>query len=405
MRRFGNQHAVTAGPGPRRLAARGLAVAGVAGLAVSFLPAASWAASSTGATVRPVAAIPAGALFAWGVNETGQDGSGINSGNTAVSPVAVKLPAGTRVTTAQEGCGSGYALTTQGQMLAWGENDQGQLGDGAAGPISIVPVPVSLPPGTRVTSFRAGCDHVLALTSTGEVLAWGNNTDGDLGDGGAEAVRTTPVQVHLRAGLRITAVSAGDNFSLALTATGQVLAWGANDDGRLGDGGTELFSATPVPVKLPAFTRVTAISAGVLHSLAVTASGGMLAWGVTRVSAGFANSMALTSFRQVLAWGSNENGELGTGTETAFGALPVLVKLPAGSLVTAISAGHLNDVALTATGRVYSWGAGNLLGTGSSSDQASGPVQAKLPAGVPAFGIGTGSGALTTLAIVPTAGR
>ncbi len=73
-------------------------------------------------------------------------------------------------------------------------------------------------------------------------------------------------------------VTAGPGHSLALTSTGAVFAWGYNTDGELGNGSTAN-SDVPVKVKLPAGTKVTAIAAGEVHSLAVTSTGSVLAWG------------------------------------------------------------------------------------------------------------------------------
>ena len=99
-----------------------------------------------------------------------------------------------------------------------------------------------------------------------------------------------PVQVKLPAGRKVTAIAAGGNLygvggttagpghSLALTSTGAVYAWGYNADGELGNGSTKN-SLVPVKVKLPAGTKVTAVAAGELQSLAVTSSGAVLAWG------------------------------------------------------------------------------------------------------------------------------
>jgi hypothetical protein len=122
-----------------------------------------------------------------------------------------------------------------------------------------------------VTALLATVAAALCLTGTavasaatptaGTAIAWGINTSGQLGDGSSTLVRSTPVAVHLPAGVRVTAVAAGDGDSLALTSDGHVLAWGQNFEGELGDG-TTASRSTPVTVDLPAGARVTAIAAG-----------------------------------------------------------------------------------------------------------------------------------------------
>jgi alpha-tubulin suppressor-like RCC1 family protein len=82
-------------------------------------------------------------------------------------------------------------------VLAWGAGSIGQLGDGSTA-ASGTPVPVSLPPGTTVRAISTGAFHALALTTTGEVLAWGENDLGQLGDGSV-ADQHTPVRTRLPA--------------------------------------------------------------------------------------------------------------------------------------------------------------------------------------------------------------
>jgi Regulator of chromosome condensation (RCC1) repeat len=153
-----------------------------------------------------------------------------------------------------------------GPALAWGYNLYGQLGN-ASTTTSSTPVAVSLPTGTTVTAIAAGGFHSLALTSTGRMLAWGQNGSGQLGNG-TTAGSTTPVAVSLPSGTTVTAIAGGRVHSLALTSTGQVLAWGLNGFGQLGNA-TTTDSSTPVLVSLPAGTTVTAIAGGGLHSLAI----------------------------------------------------------------------------------------------------------------------------------------
>ncbi|WP_212960938.1 RCC1 domain-containing protein, partial [Salinispora arenicola] len=161
------------------------------------------------------------------------------------------------------------ALTSAGTVLAWGRNFFGQLGDGTVVDRST-PIMVSLPAGVTASAVAAGRIHSLALTTAGGVLAWGNNTFGQLGDG-TTTTSSTPVSVTLPAATTITAISARDSqHSVAMTSAGAALSWGRNLRGQLGDG-TTTNRSTPVNVHLPTGVTVTAIAAGDDHSLALVA--------------------------------------------------------------------------------------------------------------------------------------
>src|SRR5450756_1749376 len=197
---------------------------------------------------------------------------------------------------------AGSSVVVSGSAWAWGYNGDGELGNGTITNNSI-PVAVSLPSGTTVAAIAGGLYHSLALTSTGQVLAWGLNGPGQLGNG-TTTDSSTPVAVSLPSGTTVTAIAGGYYHSLALTSTGQVLAWGSNSNGQLGNG-TTTNSSTPVAVSLPSGTTVTAIAGGRSHSLALASSG------------------------QVLARGYNASGQLGNGT-TIGSLTPVVVSCPRG---------------------------------------------------------------------------
>ena len=335
----------------------------VAALAIPSVAAAGGpAAAATGSGAsRPQAAAVGGSLRAWGLNNFGQLGN-----DTTISsdtPVKVQLPPGTRVTSMRAGCGHSLALTTTGHVLAWGDNSDGALGDGTTTSTGT-PVMVKLPPGTKVKAVRAGCRHSLALTTTGHVLAWGFSGQGELGNGSILS-SPEPVRVKLPKGTRVTAISAGAYHSLARTTTRHLYAWGANSGGQLGDG-TTTNRDIPVKVKLPKRTKVTLIGAGEGHSLARTSTG------------------------KVLAWGDNTDGALGDGTTT--GSLtPVRVKLPKRTKLRGLFGGCAESLALTAKGHVLAWGdngAGQLGdGTTTSSDT---PVRVKLPTGTKVTAVAAG---------------
>jgi alpha-tubulin suppressor-like RCC1 family protein len=237
----------------------------VLAVALGMVPVGASPAFADGAGADPSpAAAPAGSGLAWGSNGAGQLGNGTDTDSNV--PVPVALPAGTTITAIAGGRTYSLALTSTGTVLAWGSNNDGQLGNPAF-TRSSVPVPVRLPAGTTITGIAAGGDHSLAVTSTGTALAWGNNEFGELGNG-SNTNSNLPVPVNLPAGTTITAIAAGSYHSLAVTTTGTVLAWGNNSAGQLGNG-SNTNSNLPVPVNLPAGTTVTAIAAGFQHSLAI----------------------------------------------------------------------------------------------------------------------------------------
>ena len=233
-----------------------------------------------------------GTVWAWGDNESGQLGTG-SSGSDEPSPVQVR---GIKGAIAVDADGDhSYALLSDGTVRAWGENDEGQLGNGTTKE-SNSPVRVSI---SGVAALASGKGHTLALTSAksklgkGVVLAWGDNRLGQLGLGTAtDSNRTTPVKVKGLPGKVIgIAAGVGGDYSLALLANGTVWSWGLNAQGQLGNGSfdTKGCKCRPTPAKVN----------GVKGASAVAASGG----------AGY----ALLKNGTVWAWGNNEFGQLGRG--------------------------------------------------------------------------------------------
>jgi LPXTG-motif cell wall-anchored protein len=393
------------------------------GIKVAAVMAAALALTFAAPTPAAVAQAGGDEVLTWGRNQFGQLGNGATSPSTvpgSVVPIPASLPADTTVEAVSGGYGHSVALTSTGQVLAWGDNSAGQLGNGTFDD-STVPVEVSLPAGTTVAALDSGDDYVVALTSTGRVVTWGYNQWGQLGNGTTGVDSNVPVDVELPAGVVVTAVSSGAGHGLALASTGEVWAWGDNDFGQLGDG-TTTHRNVPVRVNLPAGATVTAISAGDDHSLALTSTGEVLAWGyngagqlgdgtttnrsapveallpagttVTGLASGSGfQSYALTSTDTVLAWGDNTYGQLGDGTTTNRSA-PVEALLPAGTTVTQLDSGDDHTVALTSTGEVLAWGYNRYgqVGDGSTTNRSTPvPVTFDLAPGAVVTAIGVGS--------------
>ena len=224
-----------------------------------------------------------GHLYAWGDNTLGILGDGTTTSST--TPVQVSFPAGVTPSSIAAGFETAYAIGSDGHLYAWGDNFYDELGDGGVSPqtcssfsvgCSTTPVEVSLPAGVTPTSISAGGGFALATGSDGNLYAWGDNADGQLGNG-TTTQSTTPVQVELP-GVTPTAISAGGGFALAIGSDGNLYAWGQNTNGQLGNGTTNE-STTPVQVLLPAGVTPTTISACGGFALAIGSDGNLYAWG------------------------------------------------------------------------------------------------------------------------------
>jgi alpha-tubulin suppressor-like RCC1 family protein len=213
-----------------------------------------WWAGTLAALVALAVAAPApasaattspGQLYAFGYNHYGQLGSATsnNTNNPNPTPALVSLPgAGGPVSKVGSGGDYSLALTSSGQLYAFGENYYGQLGSatnrGTSNP-NPTPALVSLPGASGpVNQFAAGGEHSLALTSSGQLYAFGRNYYGQLGkatNSGTENANPTPALVALPgASGPVTQVAAGYAHSLALTSSGQLYAFGDNSSGQLG---------------------------------------------------------------------------------------------------------------------------------------------------------------------------
>ena len=208
------------------------------------------------------AAASDGRLYGWGFNVNGQLGNGTTANSD--TPVAVLLPAGVSATAVASGLYHSVAIGSDGHTYAWGVNSEGELGDGT-GTNSTVPVQVHVPAGVTLTSVSCGEYHTVAVGSDGHLYAWGYNYYGQLGDGTTEDA-FTPEAVPLPGGKGKLAV-AGAFFSLGVAGNGQLFAWGQNSEGQLGDGTTNE-APQPEPVRLSEGTGPHLVAAGTAFALA-----------------------------------------------------------------------------------------------------------------------------------------
>ncbi|MCU6793724.1 S-layer homology domain-containing protein [Paenibacillus sp. WQ 127069] len=197
-----------------------------------------------------------------------------------------------------------------------------------------------------IQSLATGFRESKVVRQDGTVWAWGANEDGRLGDGTTDN-KLYPIQ--LKGVTDTVEVTSGQSFTVALHKDGTVWSWGWNIYGQLGDGTTENKSS---PIQVSGLTDVTAISSGAAHTLALKSDG------------------------TVWAWGWNQYGQLGVNI-TDSKLVPVQVE--GLTDVTAISSGLSDGAAVKRDGTVWVWGnnrsAESSMGTLGSEEWKSVPVQ------------------------------
>ncbi|MGH9172512.1 MAG: RCC1 domain-containing protein [Acidimicrobiales bacterium] len=190
-----------------------------------------------------------GSVYACGGDEYGALGNG--SMTSSSTPTRVRgLPEG-RVKALTASWGNSGALMDNGRYYDWGYNRAGQLGDGSTTD-SDLPVHVNLPAAV-VQVFQGGSGatngQTLAIVAGDSLWAWGNGTDGQLGDS-SKSSSTVPIRVRLPGGAKAVKVASGGSACYAIDKAGRLWAWGRNNFGQLGTG-----SAGPDRLR-PLLTRI-----------------------------------------------------------------------------------------------------------------------------------------------------
>ncbi|MFM6973632.1 MAG: hypothetical protein ACKOXM_00550, partial [Agromyces sp.] len=246
-------------------------------------------------------------VYCWARNTSGQ----LGIGNTAITIVPTQLSstgalAGKTVSSLTSGQNHMCALTSDGGVYCWGYNNQGQLGDGTTA-LKLVPTALATSPllaGKTVTQIAAGNAHTCALTSDNGVYCWGENIQGQLGNG-STTPSLAPVAVSktgVLSGKTISSLQARGDTTCVISSDNLAFCWGVNDSGQLGNNSTAAYSAVPVAVSLGG-KLVNAISLGAYHACAMVTTG-----------------------KEILCWGRGTNGQLGNGLSTSS-SVPVSVTM------------------------------------------------------------------------------
>ena len=376
-----------------------------------------------------------GTVTGWGYNRYGQLGTGeAGTSGCYCIPTPVPISGLSGVSQTAGGYDHSVFLSTDGTVRSAGYNFEGQLGNGTT---TDSAVPGAVPGLANVIAIDAGGEDSYALLSNGTVMAWGENRYGQLGIGSTTGPElcavTVACSIHPLAvpGLsNVVAISAAGNVAFALLANGTVMGWGEDEEGQLGDGVGTLTGCECVdhPVAVPGVANAIAISAGESWAMALLADHSVVAWGenydgqlgtgnatvynpqcyclpptktltgVRSIAAGDYHGMAVMLDGTVDTWGYNYYGQLGNGaqdqTSGTCECVATPTAIPAYAGAQAATANLYNSMVLLADGTVRGAGynGSGELGDGTTEEERLSPVSASGVSGASAVDLGYYSG-------------
>lgn len=254
------------------------------------------------------------------------------------------------------------SLNRSGEIYCWGANHYGELGNNST---KNSQYPTRVTGLDSIKDISIGNNHSCALKIDGTVYCWGKNSQGQIGNGSASN-KPNPIPIMIKDFTNIIAISSGGNNNCALNKEGSVLCWGENSEGQVGEGTTTQREYPVYVINIDPVIK--SITTGVDHSCALTNTGKILCWGssiseidehrktlgVTEIKSSF-NHTCLLQRGNMSCFGGNLHGELGNYKAILSSFLPVYV-IGFHRDIVDFATGGLHSCATTRNGITYCWG-------------------------------------------------
>jgi alpha-tubulin suppressor-like RCC1 family protein len=224
-------------------------------------------------------------LKCWGANLPGQLGDGTNTDTNAPSSTSIDLGTGRTAVAVSSGNQHTCAILDNGDLKCWGLDDYGQLGDGGStntntsAPSSTA---IDLGSGRTAVAVSAGHSTTCVILDNGDIKCWGRDNAGQLGDGGSNIDTNAPssTAIDLGSGRTAVALSVATSFTCAILDNGEAKCWGQDAQGQLGDGGSNTDTNAPSSTAILGSGRTAvAVSGANHHACAILDNGDLKCWG------------------------------------------------------------------------------------------------------------------------------
>ncbi len=317
-------------------------------------------------------------------------------GHTASAHAIVSVKALQSLSARQD---STCAVTSTGTVKCWGGNDFGQLGNTVTNNCTGTDAkceakPVTVANLNDAKQVAVGYNHACAITGTGSVKCWGDNSRGQIGDGTTTARAQATAVIGLSA--KVTQLALTYQSSCALLETGAVQCWGGNSQGELGVGQTAKITQSSTPQNTVLLNNISLkrLVSGRQHLCGITNSDTLVCWGwndfgqlglnnttaqlipvvvsaagtgIQQVAAGYGHTCVARA-NETLCWGDNSKGQLGDGTVVASSMNPVTPVVLSLANVSELALGKEHSCATNTTNETFCWGSRQVGQTAQAVD-------------------------------------
>ncbi|MCO6466305.1 MAG: T9SS type A sorting domain-containing protein [Bradyrhizobiaceae bacterium] len=264
-----------------------------------------------------------GAVFSWGENRDGQLGDG-----TLVSPTTAVKTIVSRVARLSVHGRGAVAVDDEGKVFAWGTVAQKNYGVPSWGWVETIPRQIPFASDVRLATWNDFNIYYLLTDMT--LYASGANTKGQYGNGTTERQDTGSVKVLVDSVIDVFCARA---TAFAARIDGAILAWGSNQENQIDTTSKKYYTMPQVILRTPGIVSTCGTSGGNTNN-----SGSM---------------RVVTVDGDVYVWGDNDKNQLGVSGQPRV-ALPT--KLMLHRKVIAVSGGIDHTIVLLDDGSVWTWG-------------------------------------------------
>ncbi|KAL0491717.1 ultraviolet-B receptor UVR8 [Acrasis kona] len=333
-------------------------------------------------------------VYSWGLNQDGLTLSNQGGSERQSTPQLISGLSG--VSSIFGGASHTVALLSNGDVVSYGANEYGECGLGHNQ--EFVNHPSKLQSNNiAMVATSNNSRHTLLLDKQGLVYSFGTGDFGQLGHGDLKD-SDSPKLVSALKDVKIVSIAAGgngsDGYSLAISDAGELYTWGSNEFGKnhylfnvlqciTGQLGLDDCDKRILPTKVDALTRVKLVAAGSNHTIALRANGQLFSFGrndygqlghndvehkysaeeiktlknknIVDIKAGGEYSLALSDDGSLYVWGSSDEGQLGMSDKRQRDVPTLFDSLPEEKFLK-VAAGWFHVIALTKSGKVYTWG-------------------------------------------------